>query len=48
MTISGIFSLNKKADEVDNVDNLKPMASSSTFIKVIDSAIYTRLLDEIN
>ena len=48
MTISGIFSLNKKADEVDNVDNLKPIAISSTFIKVIDSAIYTRLLDEIN
>ena len=43
-----LFCLNKKADEVGNVDNLRPIAISSTFIKMIESAIYTRLLDEIN
>ena len=48
MTISRLFCLNKKADEVGNVDNLRPIAISSTFIKMIESAIYTRLLDEIN
>ena len=48
MTISRLFCLNKKADEVGNVGNLRPIAISSTFIKMIESAIYTRLLDEIN
>ena len=48
MTISRLFCLNKKADEVGNVYNLRPIAISSTFIKMIESAIYTRLLDEIH
>ena len=48
MTLSRLFCLNKKADEVGNVDNLRPIAISSTFIKMIESAIYTRLLDVIN
>ena len=50
MTISRLFCLNKKADEVGNVDNLRPIAISSTFIKMIESAINTRLrlVDEIN
>ena len=48
MTISRLFCLNKKADEVGNVDNLIPIAISSTFLKMIESAIYARLLDEIN
>ena len=48
MTISRLFCLNKKADEIGNVDNLRTIAKSSTFIKMIESAIYTRLLDEIN
>ena len=33
MTISRLFCLNKKADEVGNVDNLRPIKISSTFIK---------------
>ena len=48
MTISRLFCLNKKVDEIDNVDNLRPIAISSTFIKMIESVIYTRLLDKIN
>jgi len=40
MTISRLFCLNKKVDEIDNVDNLRPIAISSTFIKILDSAIY--------
>ena len=28
-----LFCLNKKADEIGNVDNLRPIAISSTFIK---------------
>ena len=47
-TINRLFCLSKKADELGNVDNLRPIAISSTFIKMIESAIYTRLLDEIN
>ena len=37
MTISRLFCLNKKVDEVGNVDNLRPIAISSTFIKMIDN-----------
>ena len=48
MTISRIFYLNKKADELGNVDNLRPIAISSTFVKMIESAIYTRLLNKKN
>ena len=48
MTISRLFCLNKKSYEVGNVDNLRPIAISSTFIKMIESAIYTKLLYEIN
>ena len=48
MTISRLFCLNKKAEEVGNVDNLRPIVISSEFIKMIESAIYTRLLDKIN
>ena len=45
---SRLFCLNKKADEIGNVDNLRPIAKSSTFMKILESAIFTRLLDEIN
>ena len=45
---SRLFCLNKKADEIGNVDNLRPIAISSTFMKILESAIFTRLLDEIN
>ena len=38
----------KKADERGNVDNLRPIAISSTFMKILEYAIFTRLLDEIN
>ena len=48
MTISRLFCLNKKADEIGNVDNLRPIAISSTFMKILESAIFTRLLEEIN
>ena len=45
---SRLFCLNKKADEIGNVDNLSPIAISSTFMKILESAIFTRLFDEIN
>ena len=48
MTIIKSFCLNKKADDEVNEDNLRPIVISSEFIKMIESAIYTRLLDEIN
>ena len=48
ITTFRLFCLNKKADEVGNVDNLRPIAISSTFIKMIESTIYTRLSDKIN
>ena len=48
LRISRLFCLNKKADEIGNVDNLRPIAISSTFMKILESAIFTRLLDEIN
>ena len=40
--------MNKKADEVGDINNIRPIAISSTFLKLIESAILTRLLNEIN
>ena len=48
MTMNRLFCINKKADEVGHVDNLRPIAISHTFIKMIELVIYTRLLNEIN
>ena len=48
ITTSRLFCLNKKANEPGDVNNLRPIAISSTIIKMIESAILTRLLDEIN
>ena len=48
ITTSRLFCLNKKANEVGDVNNLRPIAISSTILKVIESAILTRLLNEIN
>ena len=48
MTKSRLLCLNKKADEVDNVDNLRQITISSNFIKIIQSAMCARFLDEIN
>ena len=48
ITSSKLFCLNKKADEVGDVNNIRPIAISSTFMKLIESAILTRLIKEIN
>ena len=40
MTISRLFCLNKKADEVGNVDNLRPIAISSTFLLLVHKNLY--------
>ena len=40
--------MNKKADEVGDINNIRPIAISSTFLKLIESAILTRLINEIN
>ena len=48
ITTSRLFCLNKKANEPGNVNNLRPIAISSTILKIIESAILTRLLKEIN
>ena len=48
ITTSRLFCLNKKANEPGDVNNLRPIAISSKIIKMIESAILTRLLDEIN
>ena len=48
ITTSRLFCLNKKANEVGDVNNLRPIAISSTILKIIESAILTRLLKEIN
>ena len=48
ITTSRLFCLNKKANEPGDVNNLRPIAISSTIIKMIESAILTRLLKEIN
>ena len=45
---SRLFCLNKTADEIGKVDNLRSIAISSTFIKILESSIFTRLLTEIN
>ena len=48
ITTSRLFCLNKKANEVGDVNNLRPIAISSTILKIIESAILARLLKEIN
>ena len=40
MTISWLFCLNIKEDEVGNVDNLRPIAIFITFLKMIELAIF--------
>ena len=40
--------ISKSANEPGNVNNLRPIAISSTILKIIESAILTRLLKEIN
>ena len=45
---SRLFCLNKKANEPGDVNNIRPIAISSTILKIIESAILTRLLKEIN
>ncbi len=48
ITTSRLFCLNKNANEAGNVNNLRPIAISSTILKIIESAILTRLLKEAN
>ncbi len=48
ITTNRLFCLNKKADEVGDINNIRPIAISSTFMKLIESAILTRLINEIN
>ena len=49
--ISKVFNRYLKPEVIPNemtISRLRPIAISSTLIKMIESAIYTRLLDEIN
>ena len=48
ITTSRLFCLNKNANEAGDVNNLRPIAISSTILKIIESAILTRLLKEVN
>ena len=45
---SRLFCLNKKANEPGDVNNIRPIAISSTILKILESAILTKLLKEIN
>ena len=40
--------MNKKVDEVGDINNITSIAISSIFLKLIKSAILTRLINEIN
>ena len=40
--------MNKKADEVGDINNIRSIAISRKFLKLIESAILTRLVNEIN
>ena len=40
--------MNKKADEVGDINNISSIAISRKFLKLIESAILTRLVNEIN
>ena len=48
ITTSRLLCLNKKANEPGDVNNLRPIAISSTILKIIESSILTRLIKEIN
>ena len=48
ITTSRLFCLNKKANEPGDINNIRPIAISSTILKMIESSILTRLLKEIN
>ena len=47
-TTNSLFCLNKKLDEVGEINNIIPIAISSTIMKLIESVILTRLIKEIN
>jgi len=46
--MSRLFWLNKKGDEVGNVDNICPITISSIFNKIIESVLLKRLNEDIN
>ena len=48
ITTSRLFCLNKKGDEVGDINNIRPITISSTFMKLIELALLTRLVNEIN
>ena len=48
ITTSRLFCLNKNASEAGDINNIRPIAIASTFIKIIESIILRRLLEEIN
>ena len=48
ITISRLFCLNKNASEAGDINNIRPIAIASTFIKIIEFIILRRLLEEIN
>lgn len=48
LTTSRLLFLNKKANEVGDINNLRLIAISSTFIKIIESALLTRILKQVN
>ena len=48
ITKSILFCSNKKANEPGDINIIRPIAISSTILIIIESAILTRLLKEIN
>ena len=48
LTTSRLLCLNKKANEVGDINNLRPIAISTTFIKIIESALLTIILKQVN
>ena len=48
ISTSRLFCLNKKANEPGKVNNIRPIVISSNILKIIESALLTILLKEIN
>ena len=48
ITTFRLFCLNKKGNEPGDINNIRPIAISSTILKLIEKIILTRLMNEIN
>ena len=48
ITTFRLFCLNKKASEPGDINNIRPIAISSTILKLMEKIILNRLLSEIN